>query len=527
METIPISFRKTGYFSKIICDYIENKPELRSFYNYEPELASFKQAIEAKSKENIPRTLLVEVLKEQYKHIDYAPLVQRNIELLSDKNTFTVTTGHQLNIFTGPLYFIYKIITTIKLARKVAEQYPEYQIIPVYWMATEDHDFAEINHVNLFNKQVVWDVKTKGAVGNIPTSSFHHVLSEMKAILGESEYAKELIHIFENAYSENALLSEATRTLVHTLFQEYGLVIIDGNDPKLKQQIIPFIKNDLTEQNSFRIISETNKRLTPHYDLQVNPRELNFFYLTDEYRERLIVENNTYKTIDNRFVFTKQELEEEIKKFPERFSPNVVTRPLYEEMVLPNLAYVGGPGEIAYWLQLKDLFHFYKVNFPILILRNSFLFIDENTISKMKKLTIHPESIFNSIETWTQDFITRNAKKEISLQKELVQIEHIFETILRKAFEQDNTLQGTVEAEKKKTIHSLQALEQKLVKAEKKKFEIELNQLQKIKTRLFPENELQERHETFSSFYVKEGKAFISKVMDTTDPFGKDFIISL
>src|SRR5690606_39256438 len=184
-----------------------------------------------------------------------------NIDWLRDNNTLTITTGHLLNLFTGQLYFLYKIFSAINLAEQLNKTYPTNYFVPVYWMATEDHDFEEINYFNLFGKKVKWDRQASGAVGELSTEGLKEVKQQLKKQFGESENAKKLISLFADAYTKHDNLADATRFLANTLFYHQGLVIIDGNDAELKKCFIPYAEKELTENLSYKKVSETTERL--------------------------------------------------------------------------------------------------------------------------------------------------------------------------------------------------------------------------------------------------------------------------
>lgn len=298
-----LDFSKTGILSPLVSDYLKDVKSLSDYYIFRPEINSFEKAIEQKQKENINRKVLVEVLNGQYKNIfqnnfEFNVKVISNIELLNSENAFTVCTGHQLNIFTGPLYFLYKIITTINLSEELKKHYPQFNFIPVYWMASEDHDFEEINHIHLFGKKIEWKQDKKGASGRITTETIKSVLQELKAIIGESENSKKLLQLFEQSYLENKNLADAARYLVHNLFSKYGLVIIDGNDKKLKALFSEIMKDDMLNNTAFKKVNETISKFGSHYKAQVNPREINLFYLQENARER-IERSNSQFTIHN------------------------------------------------------------------------------------------------------------------------------------------------------------------------------------------------------------------------------------
>ena len=373
-----IPFKNAGYFSDLICNYIDKKSELKPFYNNLPTVKNFKKQLEEKEK-NFPkanRAVLYKALTEQYKGTDTSNKTQDNIALLAKSNTFTIVTGHQLNLFTGPLYFLYKIISTINLTEQLKKEYPAYHFVPIYWMATEDHDFDEINYFNLNGKKLQWSKKATGAVGRLDTDGLKDVFDAMDSELGNSNNAAALKRLFKAAYLEHESLTEATRFLANELFGAYGLVILDGDDTKLKKLLVPYAKKDILENLAFKKVTSKIldlEGLGTKYGVQVNPREINYFYLKDSIRERLIEKNGHFYVNDSDISFTEAQLIAELESYPERFSPNVIARPLYQEVILPNLCYIGGGGEIAYWLELKSMFEAMQVPFPILLLRNSVL----------------------------------------------------------------------------------------------------------------------------------------------------------
>ena len=346
MEAKYIDYDETRCFSSTVSKLLARDQNLAPFINQFPSLSTFEKIIsERKFKGN--RTKLVEVLQHQYQDIIHQPVaLKSNIEALSKENTYTVTTGHQLNIFTGPLYFIFKIVTAINLAKELKNQFPDKNFVPVYWMATEDHDFEEINHTYIGDKKISWKLNATGATGRLNTKSIIQALNEYKGILGISKNAEKLSEMVAKAYADGKNLADATRYLANELFGEFGLVIIDADHPILKSQFTEIIERDIINKNSFRNIEESSKKLAEiAIHAQVNPREINFFYLTDDLRERIIFEDNRYQVLNTEVSFSKDELKQEIKNHPERFSPNVVMRPLYQEVILPNLAYIGGGGE--------------------------------------------------------------------------------------------------------------------------------------------------------------------------------------
>jgi len=527
MKAKYISYQETHSFSKLVLDYVNDEPFLKSFYSFRPDLAGLKQAFESRNFQG-NRKELVEVLTAQYQHIKTNKSVKHNISLLADENTFTVTTGHQLNLFTGPLYFIYKIVTTINLALELKIAYPDKNFIPVYWMATEDHDFDEINHVSVDEKNISWIQQTNGATGRLSTKTVAAAVMAYKGYLGISKNGKKLARLVENAYLKNDNLADATRTMVNSLFEQYGLVIINADEPVLKKQFSGIITDDIIGQHSAHIIEKTSTLLTEKgYKTQVNGREINFFYLKDQLRERILLKDQKYVINHTDISFTKDELIKEIHDHPERFSPNVIMRPLYQEFILPNIAYIGGGAEVSYWMQLKDNFDFYKTDFPVLLLRNSALLIDKRSASNLFKLGFKLEDFFLPTEALQRAWIEKNSGSKLNLKGEIDAVQAIFEQIKRNAFEVDKTLENSADSAKTKITHLLNNFEKKLLRAEKRKHHVSLKQIENVKNRLFPNGVLQERVLNIAPMYVNYGDDFLSSLIENFEPLGGDFTLLL
>ncbi|WP_295667511.1 bacillithiol biosynthesis cysteine-adding enzyme BshC [uncultured Mucilaginibacter sp.] len=526
MDSSCINYKDTGYFSQTVIDYLEDLPELRSFYSYRPDLTGFAALLKNKTVV-ADRQLLHDILLGQYQHQDKYPVeVLDNISLLKSADTFTITTGHQLNIFAGPLYFIYKIVTAIKLSRQLKENFPDKNFVPVYWMASEDHDFAEINYTHIGGKKVHWWYEASGATGRINPDTMRQALNQYKGALGIDHHANELADIVEHAYAGFDKLADATRYLVNALFGQYGLVIIDADDHRFKQQFAPIMEQDIIEQNSFKYISTTNEKL--HHlgvHVQVNPREINFFYLQEGLRERLVFENERYNVLNTEISFTEAELKQEISEFPERFSPNVVMRPLYQECILPNIAYVGGGAEVVYWLELKSNFEHYKVDFPILILRNSGLVIAKETAAKIARMDLAPAELFKTSDLIKNNWVKKHSEHTLNLTEEWRELSCIFEKIKLRAHKIDPTLANSTAAVQARLKHAMDSLEKKLVKAEKINYHTRLQQVEQIKADLFPHASLQERNENFGLFYVKWGQTFIDELIRNFEPLDFKFTV--
>ncbi|WP_069658143.1 bacillithiol biosynthesis cysteine-adding enzyme BshC [Arcticibacter eurypsychrophilus] len=530
MKATYIEYHETNSFSSTALSYLAGDSKIQPFISHFPTIANFGHLIESR-RVTTDRKVLRDVLTRQYSETLDSGLpsqlkVNENIELLLRDTTYTITTGHQLNIFTGPLYFIYKIVTTINLSRELKQAYPDKDFVPVYWMATEDHDFAEINHVKLFGKNINWELNASGATGRLNPETIAEALKAYQSTLGISKNSERLTAIIEEAYLHHDTLASATRYLVNALFSSYGLVIVDADEKDFKAQFTSVIEDDIFNKvSSAAITKATNKLKEAGFDPQVNSRDINFFYMKDNLRERLVEEKGVYYLLNSEIRFNAEELRNEIRDYPERFSPNVVMRPLYQEIILPNLAYIGGGSELVYWLQLEQCFDAFKVDFPILLLRNSAMITDESFGSKLCRLHIPAKDIFKSTEILQKEWVLRNSQNVLNLSDERKDFQSVFEKIKLRAYKIDPTLAPSTEAVKARLYHTLENLEKKFLKGEKKNHEGALSQIEGLRTKYFPGNSLQERSENFGLFFVKYGDDFIAELVKRFKPLDFKFTI--
>lgn len=496
-------------FSKLLLDYLAGKPELKALYGSTPTLESFRAQIE--QKKSVNRQVLVEVLTDQYQGIADAP----NIASLRDEKTFTVTTGHQLNLLTGPLYVIYKLVSTINLARKLQASYPEFTFVPVYWMATEDHDWDEINHFHLFGKTHTSNSTQTGAVGRFRTEDLAEMLGQLPAG----------IPLFKEAYQSSQTLTEAVRKYIHALFGATGLVCLDADDARLKGLLKPVMEADVLHQAHQKPVADTDETLVSlGYKPQIHAREINFFYMKGDVRERIEQRNGMYHVLNTDIRFSQEAIAAEIANHPEYFSPNVVLRPLYQEMILPNLAYLGGPAEVGYWFQLKHVFDLHQVPFPILLPRNFALIVPALVEKRMEKLELSVLDLFQEEHVLRAKFIDTHAKNVLDLGNEQERLSALMSKIAQKAQAIDETLEAAVLAEETRWQKGLERLTKKMRKAEERNQVTGLRQLAAVKQDLFPAGHWQERYTNFLEFYLSD-PAFLEKLYAAFDPLAFELIV--
>ena len=507
-NTIP--FSSTNQFPKLFLDYASGAEKLFPFYSYPPNNTGYADAAKSFQYNESIRPILVEVIRKQYESTGIT-INENLISKLAQEGTFTICTGHQLCLFTGPMYFIYKIITTINIAEKQSKLLGK-NIVPIYWMASEDHDFDEIRSVNIFGKTLAWDFFAKGAVGDFKTDSLAPIILELKTLLGESPVATKLFGTIEKAYREGRTLTQATREFVNELFNG-EVLILDSNDARLKKYFVPQFIDELENQNSELQVNASISKLSKlGYDAQVKPRKLNFFFMKKNIRERIEEKDGKFVVLNSKITFSKSELIYEMENYPGNFSPNVVLRPLFQQIILPNIAYVGGPGEISYWLEYKEMFDHFKIAFPILQPRHFAMMLDKRTIDRMSKFEITLEELFGDVEELVKSFVKKNSGDATSLESEKEGLKKIFDAVRDKIVPVDPTLKGAVDAELQKQLNALENLEAKVMRAAKQKQETAITQIRKLREKLLPGGILQERYENFIPFYLKAGERFIAEI---------------
>lgn len=513
-----VDFSATGLLPSLVSDYLSQKESLNHLYKYPVNLAAFEQAIKDKSKDETKRALLVDVLKEQYASLQTSPLVQQNIESILSPKTFTVVASHQPSLFLGPLFNVYKIAAAINLAIQLKQAYPDYNFVPIFWLGSEDHDIEELNHTYVNGKRVEWKDAGTGAVGRLGLNGISALIDELKA----QQVNADVIALLETGLKNCKTFAQYNQYLVNELFKEHGLVVIDQDNAKLKAAFVEVIREEILSQVGKGVLRSNIDFLENNYKAQAKPRDVNFFFLGEGYRERIVYNSLTQKFLINNkdILLNLEQMIEEIETNPGRFSPNVIYRPLYQEMTLPNIAFVGGAGELSYWLELKPLFDYYQVNYPMLVLRTSGAIVGPSVIKKLEKLNLKLEDFFGDVEALITRYVKENMAPDVYLNGEKDEVGAIFDKIIAKAEAVDATLKQSAATEKQKAVSALENIEGKIVKAEKRKQETVVNQIRSIHATLFPGNEPQERKESFIAYFDKD---FINEIVALANPLHKTF----
>ncbi len=526
MNTSSLSFKETAAFSALATQYIEQPEIFEDLLAHAPSEAGIWQAKALKA--TFPksyREILVASIQKQYAGVQNQQLDAAQIARLLDENTFTVTTAHQPNLFGGPAYFIYKIAGAVALANRLNAKSQGY-FVPVYWMGAEDHDLEELNHAYVFGQKLSWETTQTGAVGRMSLADLQPVVAQLKEILGDSHQAINLIQLIERCYQPQYTLAQATRCLVDALFGAYGLVVVDGDDEALKALFVPVMQKELESGFSHDLVATNTAILEEKgFKAQIYPREINLFWLTDGIRERIVKTATGFGLAKGDKTWTKEEMFATLTEQPQNFSPNVVLRPVYQELILPNVAFIGGGAELAYWMLLSKVFEISQVSFPVILLRSSAMVVEKNNQSKLEKLALSEKDLFADTEEIIKTFIDQHESGVFSLEATFERLEEVYQEAAMQVYEIDPSLKGAVLSEGKKAEGVLKGLEARVKKAQKQKHETELNQIRALKSKLFPDNHLQERHDNFMNFYLTHGSDFIEHCLTEMDPLRKEFLI--
>ena len=525
-----ISFREIPGNHNLFLDYLYEFDNVKNFYktdfrNKEEYIKIFKKVADSHSEF---RDQLSTILNDQYRNFNPSPKTQKNISAIKDKKTLAVVTGQQLGIIGGPLYTFYKIMTAIKLSSFLSERYDDYKFVPVFWLEGDDHDFNEVRELNLINDnnevikiaygEEVLDDENKGSVGSLVLNDIiNDFYNELEKNLRTTEFTPALLEKIKTFYSSGKTFMQAFKELIFWMFDEYGLVIFDPQDKRLKDHLKPVFKKEITDfrQHTEKLVN-VSAQLEEMYHAQVKVRPVNLFYSNKEGRFLIEPVENEFRLRRKRKKFSYEELIDLIEKEPESFSANVLLRPICQDYILPTAFYVGGPSEVSYFAQVMPLYDFYKIEAPIIYPRSSATIIEKNISSIIEKYDIDLGQLFLDPENLKQKVIDSisNVSVEETFGTSFNEIEIVFDQLKEKLFEFDKTISDASSKYKQKIFHHLEELKDKASEAQKRKYEITLRQIDKISSAVFPNLNLQEREINFIYFANKYSVDIIKQIFD-------------
>lgn len=501
--------------------------KLLPFIGKMPTSSNFQTQINTKSFTSEKRIKLNKIITQQYKNCEIDTLEQPNLEKILELNTFFVTTAHQPNLMTGPSYFFYKIISTIKLAQLINNENHNSHTIPCYVIGSEDHDFEELGHFYLLGNRIELTQNRGIAFANYPIEDLIPVVEKIKNILPPSTNTSNLVTLLEKCIRQTKTIGEFTMLFMHEIFGKYGLVIIDMAGREAKLAFAPIMMEELTKSISYPLVQNTIlKKQSQNLGAQAFPREINLFYHGKNGRIRIEKVSDGWQTIDKTHQWNASQLEDDMARTPENFSPNVILRPLIQELILPNIAYVGGPGEMAYWMERMDQFNHYQIEFPILVRRDSFFILSEKLLKKWQKLGLPIRELFKSKEDLIKKINEDNFDQTIMVdfRRDII---NALDQLVQKSQAIDDPLRQSMEAEKARWIKNIDNVESKISKAMKIKNDAFIQSGLQVQGTLFPNGNWQERTESFLGFIAQFGFELIDYLIQEANPLQSEIKIIL
>lgn len=493
-------------FPVLFRDYVQQADTLKPYYHLHYTTASLEALIAHQACKKIDRTLLYNVLTEQYKDIPLCPAQKENLLAIKDENTFTVTTGHQLCLFGGPWFVAYKILATIAYAHYLQTQTHQYKIIPIFWLASEDHDVAEVQTIYSNYQKIHYATPYQGITGNMPLQDIEPVLDLLIQTFHQGLYVNKLKDILIQSYHHTFTLSKATRLFIQKLFGELGILVLDAHHSDLKAKLLPIAEKEITQQTTYATVTKTIHELHRlNYKTYANPNTINLFYIhQNNKREKW---NNNHTINPNR---------------PQDISPNVLLRPVYQEIILPNLAYIGGPTEIAYWLELKSTFEAFNVPYPVLVPRYFGVQLGSKYHRKIQKYAFNLYDILNLPE---HDFLARYFQGKISQNNNLSDLERQLQAfnkvLLDFAHQQKLGLEQSAMATVTRIEKEWKHFYTKIRKESQKREKIVINAIKDVYYQMLPFGKWQERTMSYLSAYSIYGNNLWEHILQKpiTEPY--------
>jgi len=526
-----INFKEIPGNTKLFLDYLYDFDKVKGFYKYnfrdkEQFIAKFKQLSESPKEF---RNELSTIINSQYKSFDPSSKTLKNISLLKNKETVAVVTGQQLGILGGPLYTFYKIITAIKLCSHLSERYDNYYFVPVFWLEGDDHDFEEVRSINVlndnnellkisYNDEATEEEQNRGSIGHLKLKeSIGQFLKDYGNQLRNTEFKNSIMENLKSFYTEEKTFKEPFKKLLFWLFDQYGLVIFDPQDVKVKELLKPVFKKEIVDfRNHTEKLVNISASVEELYHAQVKIRPINLFYNYDEGRYVIEPIENEFRLKGKRKKFSLEEINNLIEAEPERFSPNVLLRPICQDFLFPTGFYIGGPSEVAYFAQILPLYEFYNIDPAIIYPRSSITILEKALKTVLDKYGLSVTDIFTDPNKLKNQVINNVSDKNLEeiFKETKNQIDLAFDNLKEKLFELDKTMGDVTSKYRLKVLGYIDELNGKATEAQKKRYEITLRQIDKASANLFPNMNLQERELSFFHFANKYGVDVLKKIFD-------------
>lgn len=476
------------------------------------------------------RSRLAGVLREFHSGELYHPAVEQNIRRLEQPESVVVIGGQQAGLLTGPLYTVYKAISVIQLARREEERLGV-PVIPVFWIAGEDHDLDEVDHIyvpypegRLTKHRLVLSTEGKRiSAGHVllDPKSVDKWLKDLAHILPDTEFKEEMIKELACLAAEPVSLTEYFAKLLHRLFGRFGLVQIDSSFPSLRRIEGPFFERLIRENDA---LDEAIKHQIKQVGTMGYPSPLDFypdcahlFVYVEGQRQLLLRDADGFVTRDGRMRWSERELLRLAREEPERLSNNVVTRPLMQEFLFPTLAVVAGPGEIAYWGCLREAFSAMGMTMPVLMPRSGVTLIDRATERYMRLLDLSVEDIFYGLEKRKRAWIAERAPLNIQalFADAENKIEQLYDFLIEQLSPLGPDMERLGEKNRRKVMGQVEYLRQKAEWMIQLRHDTALRRFDHISLRCLPEGKLQERVYNIATYWNEYGLEWLERLVET------------
>ena len=526
-----ISIADLPSLSPLVRDYYFAFDEVSEFFDGDfRDPAAFERQISRLQSREFARERLAEILREQNLSAGCGPRTLQNIEVLAQDGTCAVVTGQQVGLFSGALYTVYKAVTAIRLAESLGQR-TGVAVVPIFWVATDDHDFAEINHVDLLDqsgqpRRISYEDRPpeeRVPVGGLKFSAAIEKCTEaLDEMTPPSEFKPEILSLLKEAYRPGRTFGEAFSIWVTHLFGDHGLILIDPSHPDLIAMAREPLLREIGEGSpSSRCAMSASQRLVEKsYTPQVRQEEgrLNLF-LADHERHPIHAEGDGFAVKDPERRFTRDELLEMARETPRAFSPNVLMRPLVQDTILPTVAYVGGPGEIAYFAQLRGAYEEFGIPMPIVYPRKGFTFVERHLGSTLESLSLSIQEVWGGLAAKRNALAAEEIPEPLqrALETAAANLDRDLEALCREATAMDGSLGQSADGVRRKIQHQMNLVANKVVQAAKKKQEIVGRKLEKLENRLFPNRNLQERVLNVTPYLMKYGFSWLDELYEAVD----------
>jgi bacillithiol biosynthesis cysteine-adding enzyme BshC len=528
---VSIPAKRLPHQSRLADDYLHDYGKVREFFDGDfRDAAAYARQAERTLARRLPREELAAILREQNHSYGCGPRTLGHIEAMERERACAVVTGQQAGLFSGPLYTIYKALTAVRLAERLTRTGPA-KCVPVFWLASDDHDLTEIDHVVLLDKSgSLEEIRCPMPSGEpkIPASALvlppeiGDCLRRLADLTPESEFKAEVLAALSEAYRPGRGWVEAFARWMTWLLPSQGLIFIDASDPRLKKLGGEVFYREIAEGSAATppALAASRRLQEAGYEGQVrlHDRILNVFYAERE-RRSIEWDGRAFEIKDPRETRSKEDLLALAKEKPFVFSPNVLLRPVYQDALLPTVAYVGGPGEIAYFAQMKGVYERFGLPMPVIYPRKSLTVVERHIGRLLEKHELDVSDLWRGTDGIIRSLAERGVPEPLARAVNLAasHVELDLEPIVRDIAGFEPTLKPSAELARGKMLQQLRFLETKIVQAAKKRNDIAVGQIRKASDHLYPRGRLQERVFNIVPYLLKYGPAFVAKLDEAID----------